>query len=139
MLIFPCEGIHEFALIILPRSLFNILMDLSYSAFVSKLFISNDSFIIRSCILDNFENVFGSSQLNRRWKSLQCLVVPDASHFLVILSSWCSIDRVSTRCFVSPMYSLSFVNCSFFQKLLISQPLMLNQLGFPKYTRDCQI
>ena len=99
MLILRNKGFHEFVLTILPRSLFNTLMDLSYSALVSKLFISNDSLILRSCMLDNFASVFGCSQLNRPWQSLQCSVAPDAYHFPAMLSSWCSIDRVSTRFF----------------------------------------
>ena len=99
------KGFHEFVLTILLLSLFNTLMDLSYSTFVSKLFISNESLILRSCILDNFASVFGCSQLNRPWQYLEYSVAPDASHFLAMLSSWCSTDRVSTRSFVSPMYS----------------------------------
>ena len=51
-------GVHEFVLTILPLSLFNTLMDLSYSVFVSKLFISNDCLILRLCMLDNFPSVF---------------------------------------------------------------------------------
>ena len=39
MLILLNKGFHEFMLTILPRSLFNILMDLSYSAFVSFLIL----------------------------------------------------------------------------------------------------
>ena len=61
MLILRNKGRHEFVLTILPRSLFNTLMDLSYSAFVSKLLISNDSLILRSCMSDNFAIVFGCS------------------------------------------------------------------------------
>ena len=98
------KDFHEFVFTILPQSPFNTLMDLSYSAFVSKLFISNDSLILRSRMLDNFASVFQCSELNRPWHSLECSVGPGASHFSVILSSWCSIDRVSTRHFVSPIY-----------------------------------
>ena len=58
ILILRNKGFHEFVFTVLPRSLFNTLMDLSYSAFVSKLFISNDSLILRSCMLDNFANIF---------------------------------------------------------------------------------
>ena len=104
MLILRNKGFHEFVFTILPRSLFNTLMDLSYSAFVSKLFISNDSLILRSRMLDNFASVFECSELNRPWHSLECSVAPDASHFYALLSSWFSIDRVSTRFFVSPIY-----------------------------------
>ena len=105
MLILRNKGFHEFVLTILPRSLFNTSMDLSYSAFVSKLFIYNDSLILRSCMLDNFASVFGCSQLNCPWQSLECSVLPDASHFPVMLSSWHSTDQVSTRLFVFPKYS----------------------------------
>ena len=65
MLILRNKGFHELVLTILPWSLFNTLMDLLYSPFVSKLFISNDSIILRSYMLDNFASVFGCSQLNR--------------------------------------------------------------------------
>ena len=51
MLILRNKGFHEFVFTVLPRSLFNTLMDLSYSAFVSKLFTSKDSVILRSLIL----------------------------------------------------------------------------------------
>ena len=105
MLILRNKGFHEFVFTILPRSLFNTLMDLSYSAFVSKLFISNDSLILRSCMLDNFASVFGCSQLNGPLQSLECSVALNAPHFPAMLSSWCSIDRVSARFFVSPMNS----------------------------------
>ena len=57
-LILRNKGLHEFMLTILPQSQFNTLMDLSYSAFVSTLFISNDSHILHSCMLDNFASVF---------------------------------------------------------------------------------
>ena len=93
MLILGNKGFHEFVLTILPRSLCNTLMDLLYSAFVSKLFISKDSLILHSCMLGNFASVFGCSQLNRSWQSLECSVAPDASHFPALLSSWCSIDK----------------------------------------------
>ena len=58
MLISQKKGFYEFVSTILPQSLFNTLMDLLYSAFVSKLFISNDSLILRLCMLDNFASVF---------------------------------------------------------------------------------
>ena len=58
MLISQKKGFYEFVSTILPQSLFNTLMDLSYSAFVSKLFISNNSLILRLCMLDNFASVF---------------------------------------------------------------------------------
>ena len=57
MLILRNQGFHEFVLTILIWSLFNTLMDLSYSAFVSKLFICNDSLILRSCMLDSFASI----------------------------------------------------------------------------------
>ena len=96
MLILRNKGFHEFVLTILPRSLFNTSMDLSYCTFVSKLFIYNDSLILRSCMLDNFASVFGCSQLNCPWQSLECSVAPDTFHFPAMLSSWCSIDQMST-------------------------------------------
>ena len=102
MLILRNKGFHKFVLTILPWSLFNTLMVLSYSAFVSKLFISNNSLILRSCMLGNFVRAFGCSQLNCS-QSLECSVAPDASHFPFMVSSWCSIDRVSTSFFVSPV------------------------------------
>ena len=89
MLILRNKGV--FVLTILPQSLFNTLMDLSYSAFISNMFISNDSLILRSCMLDNFASVFGCSQLNRPWHSLEYSVAPDASYFPAMLSSWCSL------------------------------------------------
>ena len=97
MLILRNNGFHEFVLTILTRSLFNTSMDLPCSAFVSKLFIS--------CMLDNFASVFGCSQLNGPLQSLECSVALNAPHFPAMLSSWCSIDRVSARFFVSPMNS----------------------------------
>ena len=54
MLILRNQGFHEFVLTILIWSLFNTLMDLSYSAFASILFICNDSLNLRSCMLDSF-------------------------------------------------------------------------------------
>ena len=105
MLILRNKGLHEFPLTILPRSLLNILVDLLYSVFVSKLFIYSDSLILHSCILGNFKSVFGSSQLKRPWKSLECSVAPDTFHFPAMLSLSCSIDQVKTRFFVSPFYS----------------------------------
>ena len=95
MFILQNKGFHELVLTILPRSLFNTLIDLSYFAFVSKLFIFNYSLILRSCLFVNFASVFGCSQLNRLWQYLECSVACDAIHIPVILSSWCSIDRVS--------------------------------------------
>ena len=62
MLILWNKDFHEFVLTILVRPLFNTLMDLSYSAFASKLFNSNDSLILRSCMLDNFASVFEQSK-----------------------------------------------------------------------------
>ena len=41
-------------------------MDLSYSALVSKLFICNDSLILRSCMLDNFAMVVISEAFLQR-------------------------------------------------------------------------
>ena len=99
MLILRNKGFHEFLLTILPLSLFITLMDISYTAFVSKLFFSNDSLILLSCMLGNFASFFGCSQINRPWQSLECSVAPDASHLLAVLSFWCSIDQVTT-CFV---------------------------------------
>ena len=46
MLILQNKGFHEFMLTMLSQSLFNTLMDMLNSAFVSKLFISNDSLIL---------------------------------------------------------------------------------------------
>ena len=104
MLILQNKGFHEFVLTILPLSLFSTLMDLLYSAFVSKLFISNDSFIFHLCMLDSFASVFGYSQLKCPWQSLECSVAPNASHFPDMLSFWCSTDRVGTRFFVFPVH-----------------------------------
>ena len=104
MLILRNKGFHEFVLTTLPRSLFNTLMVLSYSAFVSKLFISYNSRILRSCMLGNFAIIFGCSQLNCPLQYLECSVAPNASHFPFMLSSWCSNDPVSTRFLISPMY-----------------------------------
>ena len=73
------------------------LTDSWYSTFVSKLFNSKDYLILGSCILFSFASVFGSSQLNCSWQSLECLVASDTFHFPVMLSFWCSIDRGSTR------------------------------------------
>ena len=64
MLILQNKGFHELVLTILTGSLFNTLMDLSYSAFVSKFFISIASLILRLCMLSNFASFFGCSQLN---------------------------------------------------------------------------
>ena len=74
MLILRKNGLHEFVLSILTRSLFNTLMGLSHSAFVSKLFISSDSLALRSSMLGSFEGVFRCSQLNHPWQSLKCSV-----------------------------------------------------------------
>ena len=92
ILILQNKTFHEFVLTILHQSLFNTLMDMWYSAFVSKFFISNDSLILLLYMLDNFASVFGCSQLNRLRQSLECLVAPNASHFPAMLSSWCSVD-----------------------------------------------
>ena len=109
------KGFHEFVLTILPPSLFNTLMDLSYAAFVSKLFISNNSLILPSCMLDNFPSAFEYSQLNRKWQSLECSVAPDVSHSPATLSSCCSIDRVSTRFLFLQCYLFNFPFQFFFQ------------------------
>ena len=102
MLILRNKSFHEFVLTVLPRPLSNTFLDWPYPAFISKLFIYNDSLILRSCMLDNFASVFGCSQLNCPWQTLECSVALDASHFLAMLCSWCSIDGVSTQVFVSP-------------------------------------
>ena len=98
-------------LTILSWSLFNTLMDLSYSTFVSKLFIYTDTLILRLCIMGNVTNVFGCSQLNRPWQSMNVQLHLTLPIFLsccpVILSSWCLIDRVSTRFLVSAVYKRS--------------------------------
>ena len=50
ILILRNKGFHEFVFTVFSRSLFNTLMDLSYSAFVSKLFISKiPLFYVRVC------------------------------------------------------------------------------------------
>ena len=51
MLILQNTGLHEFMLIILPRYLFITVMGFSYSAFVSKFFVSTDSLILRWSML----------------------------------------------------------------------------------------
>ena len=99
ILILRNKGFHKFVLTILPRPLFITLMDFLYYVVDSKLFISKDSLMLSSSMLGNFASVFGCSQFNRPSQSLKCLVAPDASNYLVMLSSWCSIDRVSMRFF----------------------------------------
>ena len=89
ILILRNKGFHEFVLTLLPRSLFTTLMDLSYSAFVTKLFISSDSLISRSCMYDNFASVFGCSQLNRTWKSYQTRCFPFSCHAILVFN-WSS-------------------------------------------------
>ena len=81
MLILRNKGFHEFVFTILPRSLFNTLMDLSYSAFVSKLFISNDSLILRSCMLDNFASVFGCNQLHQLQNYKICYATTNVNYY----------------------------------------------------------
>ena len=71
MLISRSKDFHEFVLTILPRSLFNTFMDLTCSAFVTKLFISNDSLILHLCMLSNFANVFGAVN---SWKPSFCKI-----------------------------------------------------------------
>ena len=48
--------------------------------------------------------VFGCSQSNWPWHSFVCSVAPDDSHFPLILSCWCSMHRVRTLFFDSPIY-----------------------------------
>ena len=91
MLILRNKGFHEFVLTVLPQSLCNTLMDLLNSAFASKLFVSKDSLILCLCMLDNLASVFGCSQLNQQWQSLECSVAPDTSHFPVQLIEWAHI------------------------------------------------
>ena len=98
------QGLPLILVNLLPRSLFNTLMELSYSAFVSKFFISKYSPILHCVWFFYFASVFGCSQFNRLWQSLECSVVLDVFHFLVMLSFWYSVDRVSTLFSVSPMY-----------------------------------
>ena len=118
ILILRNKGFHEFVLTLLPRFVFTTLMDLSYSAFVSKLLISSDSLISRSCMYDNFASVLGCSQLNRTWKSFECSVQPDASHFPVILS-WCSsynlISKHQGNCLVIVYFCYRIVYFSVLQ------------------------
>ena len=89
MLVLRNKVFDELGLTILPPSLFNNLMDLSYSAFVSKLFIFNDSLILRSCMLNNFASVFRCNQLNHPWQSLECSVAVvqliDSAHVFLFL------------------------------------------------------
>ena len=86
MLILQNKGFHRFMLTILPLSLFNTWIDLSYSALGFKLFICKYSVILRLCMLVNFVRVFGHSQWNCLWQSSEYSVAPDASHFLAMLS-----------------------------------------------------
>lgn len=97
MLILQYTGLYEFVLDILPGYLFSTLMDCSYSAFFSKLFVSKDSLVLCSSMLSNFASVFRCSQLNSQWKSFECSVAPKNSYFPAMQSSWCSIDQISTR------------------------------------------
>ena len=104
------NGFHEFMLTILPWSLFNIFLVLLYSALVSKLLISNDSFILRSCMLSNFAcfwvqpikppmTIFGMFSCTQRF--------PFSFHaiFLVFEWDWAQLIQWAHALFVSPMYS----------------------------------
>ena len=71
---------------------------------VSRLFISSASRIFLSEMHGDMRTVFGCSQSNWSWHSFVCSVAPDDSHFPFILSCWCSIHRVRTLFFDSPIY-----------------------------------
>ena len=99
MLVLWNKGFHEFVLTILPGSLFNTLMDLSYSAFASNLLISKHSFILRSRILCNFARVLGAvmiiaGRFSCAWH------LPFFCHAIILVANWSSEHTF----FISPMY-----------------------------------
>ena len=85
-------------------SLFKTVKVLSFSLIVFSLFISSASRIFLSYMYGEMRTVFGCSQLNWPWHSFVCSVAPDDSHFPLILSCWCSMHRVRTLFFDSPIY-----------------------------------
>ena len=66
------QGLHEFVLTILPRSLFNNLIVLSCSSFSSKLFFFPTIPLFYVYVFGQFVSSFGCSQLNHPWQTLEC-------------------------------------------------------------------
>ena len=82
----------------------------TFSSIVLHLFISRALRIFLSYIYGEMRTVFVCSQSNCRWHSFVCSVAPDDSHFLLMLSCWCSMHR---SIFDSPFQSnISIKNVS---------------------------
>ena len=77
---------------------------LSFSLIVLSFFILSTSRVFLSYIYGAVHNVFGWRQLDFTWHSFVCSVPPDDSHFPLMLFCWCSMHRVRTLFFESPIY-----------------------------------
>ena len=70
----------------------------------SLFLFSNDSLILHFWWCCSIRNVFAIIQLNCSWRSRQCSVALELSHFPLRLSCWCSMLLMKTFFVVSPMY-----------------------------------
>ena len=110
MLILRNKGFYEFVLSILLRSLFNTLMDLLYSAFVSKLVIFEDFLNFRSCSLGNLATAH-----DNLW-NVQL-------HRILSIFLWCYLLYVPL---VSSLFILGPINGTYGSLItLLSVPLVL--------------
>ena len=98
------RGFQEFVVTQSPFSLFKTVKVLSFSLIILSLFILSASHIFLLCMYGEMRTVFGCSQLNCPRHSFVCSVAPDVFHFPLMLSCWCSMHRVSSLFFNSPIY-----------------------------------
>ena len=87
-----------------PLPLFSTLNVLSVLFNVFDLFISRISRTFFIYMFNITAIVFGWIQLNCPWHYLVCLVAPYDSILPLMLSCWCSMQRVNTFFFDWPMY-----------------------------------
>ena len=66
------QGLHDFVLTTLPRSLFNNLIVLSYSSFVSKLFFFLTIPLFYVHVFGQFCKCFWVQPINHPWQTLEC-------------------------------------------------------------------
>ena len=98
------RGFQEFVMTYTPLSLFKTAKVFSFSLIVFRLFISSALQIFVSYIYGEMHTVFGWSQSNCPWHSFVCSVAQRDSHFPLMLSCWCSMHRMRTLFFDSPIY-----------------------------------
>ena len=92
---------HCLFLVLFIISVWNI-SSVAFNVF--SLFISRASPTFLSYMFEIRVIVLGWIQLNCPWSSLMCLVAPDDSELPFMLSCWCSMQRVNTFFFDSPIH-----------------------------------